>query len=338
MLHYYPYPPESSRHASRLAGVSSSLSLQTRTSPCIPGPQMSDHWKPQTDPLVYSSGDYPGSGAVYAVPGSLNINSRPQDQGSSSSMNLHPPSYHTDFYSSSSRMTPSTILASRPLGLDSVDEEMEEDYICMASTSHNSSQTCDRQTEWAYSPMTDSPCSSFESFGHDTQEPFFRDKLAPFEPLYVHDYEHGIHSVLSEEQGVYQDLIIDTRCAPPIIFGRDDHAEISPSDVTPSPLTSMDYNLPDLSHCQSVYQPPFPQQQQAPQAPPLSFTVPSSIPIHQPRPIRKPNFRMMEFAASLEAAVGSSPHCDLDPWQGSSTHQHPQSMTQTVDCDGMGRY
>ncbi|KAK0199048.1 hypothetical protein F5146DRAFT_118050 [Armillaria mellea] len=311
MLHYYPYPPESSR--SRLAGP---------------------HMSPQTHSLVYSSGDYPGSSAVYAVPDSLNINERPQDQGSSSSMNHHPPSYHTDFYSSSSRMTSGTVLASRPSALGSVDEEMEEDYACMASTSHNSS----RQTEWAYSPMTDSPCSSFESFSHDSQEPFFRDKLAPFEPLYVHDYEHGIHSVLSEEQGVYQDLIIDTRCAPPIIFGRDDHAEISPSDVTPSPLTSMDYHLPDPSDWQSVYQPPFPQQQQAPPAPPISLTVPSSIPIHQPRPIRKPNFRMMEFAASLEAAVGSSPHCDLDPWQGSSTHQHPQSMTHTLDRDGMGRY
>ncbi|KAK0481520.1 hypothetical protein IW261DRAFT_1606812 [Armillaria novae-zelandiae] len=264
---------------------------------------MSDHW----DPLAYSSGDYPGSGAVYAVPGLSKHNlAGHRTRVLQSSMNHHPPSYHPDFYSSSERMAPGTVLASRSLGLDSVDEEMEEDY-------------------------TYSPCSSFESFGHDAHEPFFRDKLAPFEPLYVHDYEHGIHSVLSEEQGVYQDLIIDTRCAPPIIFGRDDHAEISPSDVTPSPLTSMDYNLPDPSDCQSVYQPPFPQQLQAPPAPPLSFTVPSSIPIHQPRPIRKPNFRMMEFAASLEAAVGSSPHCDLDPWQGSST-------PHTVDRDGMGRY
>ncbi|KAK0208955.1 hypothetical protein DFS33DRAFT_487389 [Desarmillaria ectypa] len=342
MLHYYPYPPESSRHASRFSPLGRSMAfvlLQTRTSPFIPGHDMSDYWKHQTDPLVYSSGDHPGSGAVYAVPDSLNINSRPQDQGPSSSMNHHPP-YHTDFYSPISRMTSGTVLSSRPMGLESMDEEMEEDYPCMASISHNSSQARDRQTEWAYSPMMDSPCSSFESLGHDSQESFFRDKLTPLEPLYVHDYEHGIHSVLSEEQGLYQDLIIDTRCAPPIIFGRDDNAEISPSDVTPSPLTSMDYNLPDPSDWRTVYQPPFPQQQQAPPAPPLSFTVPSSIPIHQPRPIRKPNFRMMEFAASLEAAVGSSAHCDLDPWQGSSSH-HPQSdfpMTHSVDSDGMGRY
>ncbi|KAK0466315.1 uncharacterized protein EV420DRAFT_1636896 [Desarmillaria tabescens] len=317
MLHYYPYPPENSRHASRLSPS---------------GHHMPDYWQPQTDPLA-------GSSAVYAVPDSLNISSRPQDQGSSSSMNHHP-SYYTDFYSpTSSCMTSGTVFSSGPMGLDGVDEEMEDDYACMASTSHNSTQAHDRQTEWAYSPMTDSPCSSFESLGHDSQEPFFRDKLAPFEPLYVHDYEHGIHSVLSEEQGLYQDLIIDTRCAPPIIFERDDHAEISPSDVTPSPLTSMDYNLPDPSDWRTVYQPPFLQQQQAQQAPPLSFTVPLSIPIHQPRPIRKPNFRMMEFAASLEAAVGSSSHCDPVPWQGSSSH-HPQSdlpMTHSVDRDGMGR-
>ncbi|KAG7452121.1 uncharacterized protein BT62DRAFT_915857 [Guyanagaster necrorhizus] len=296
---------------------------------------MSDYWKPQSDPLSYSPGDYhPASSAVYVVPDPFNINSPRQDHGCSSSMNLHPPSYQTDFYPS---VISSMVPLSRPTELESMDEEMEEDYASMASASCNSSQPCDRQTDWAYSPMMDSPCPSFESLGHDSREPFLRDKLAPFEPLYLHDYEHGIHSVLSEEQAVYQDLVIDTRCAPPIIFGRDDHTQISPSDVTPSPLASMDYNLPEPSDWRTLYQPPFPQQQQPPSTPPfVSLTVPSSIPIHQPRPIRKPNFRMMEFAASLEAeaAVGSSPHDSLHLCQGPSSHPH----LPITHIDGMGRY